>query len=379
MTIAGDLSLYFHIPFCLSKCDYCHFYSIPYDNNRKVKLIYALKKEFKCYQTTIKDKIIYSIYFGGGTPTILPAYDIRDILTIIDQTATLSRNIEITIEGNPETITPIKIQEYKSMGINRISIGIQSLDDSLLKTLSRKHSAQDGINAVKTIYDNGIYNISVDLMYDIPNQTIDQWKNTLKQALELPIIHISLYNLNIEPHTIFYKHRESIKQQQPNDERSLQILEIALEMFEKAGFKQYEISAFCKNYHYSKHNIGYWIGRNFLGFGPSAFSYIDGKRFSNIRNFNKYCKILNEGLLPVDFVEKLPFDRHIKELLIIRLRLTNGIDLLDFQAINGNLSQETLETIEQLIKQKFIKRKNNTISLTKKGILFYDTVATEII
>lgn len=364
------VGLYIHVPLCVQKCDYCHFYVIPEKQEYKDLLVESLKIEWQKYNN-LKD--IRSIYFGGGTPFLLGPKFIADILKDIPYDS----DAEITIEANPESIDLKTIREYVSLGINRISIGIQSFSDKQLLSLSRKHNAAQAYDSVMTSFSGGFNNISIDLMYDIPGQTLHSWNKTLNKALELPITHVSIYNLVIEPHTVFFKYRDKIKKLLPDENTSLKMFTAMQEVL--SDFQQYEISAFCKRGYHSRHNTGYWTGQNFIGLGPSAFSYWDGRRFRNKANLHYYGKCLREGKSPVDFEETLPPEKHIKEMLAVQLRLLEGVNLEKFQEQHGKIANATLRKIEDLIEQNLLQKYGDSVKLTKQGILFYDTIATEII
>jgi oxygen-independent coproporphyrinogen-3 oxidase len=250
---------------------------------------------------------------------------------------------------------------------------VQSLDDRSLATLERVHSAQKAKEAILSAQKAGFDNISIDLMYDLPDQSLASFRYTLDQLKDLPIQHLSLYNLTIEPHTSFYKRRKTLNL--PDSDTSFLFLQMALETLEKIGLKRYEISAFAKEGFASRHNLGYWTARPFLGFGPSAFSYWKGERYKNVANLNRYAKALQEGLSPIDFRENLPYPQNIHELLAVQLRLSKGVDLTEFK----NIPPDTLTAIERLINEGWLRREKTTIRLTEKGTLFYDTVASEII
>lgn len=373
------ISLYFHIPFCTRKCDYCHFYVLPDKDPFKLQLLEGLRLEWLKNLPLLQDKQIASIYFGGGTPSLFGPEAIGKVLSWISSSVPLAGNIEITLEANPENITLELMRQYASVGINRVSIGVQTFDEQLLKTLGRLHSDTKAKQAITLTAEAGIKNISIDLMYDLPGQSLTHWQSTLNQAVSLPISHLSLYNLTIEPHTVFFKIRDKIAKKLPDEETSLAMYETAVDTLQSHGLMQYEISAFCSSGAQSKHNVGYWTARPFLGFGPSAFSYWAGSRFRNVANLSKYHRALMEGLSPVDFEEKLDVDAHLRELLTIRVRLTEGVDLENFQAEHGKLGQDVLLTVERLVRESFLDKSGSRVRLTRKGILFYDTVAAELV
>ena len=355
----SKVSVYFHIPFCKKKCDYCNFYTISNKDVYKTILMNALKIEWERWKESLSGKEIVSIYFGGGTPSLVGPANIHEILSWVNVD-----DAEITLEVNPEDVTLSLMQEFRSAGINRVSIGVQSFNDDLLSKISRTHSAKQAIDAVLLTKEAKISNISIDLMYDLPTQTEKIWQETMDEACSLPITHIALYDLVIAEKAALFK----------REERSYNMYKAAIKTCADYNFEQYEIAAFQKSGFYSRHNTGYWTGRPFLGFGPSAFSYWEGKRFKNVSNLNKYCKILNTAQSPMDFVEELSPRDKIKEWLVINLRLIEGVNLDLF-----NLDPETKEAIDRLKKQGLLTQKGNILKMTKKGVLFYDRIAVELI
>ncbi len=359
------ISLYFHIPFCSKKCPYCHFYVIPNKAAFRDILHQSLELEWERQKPLLEGKKIVSIYFGGGTPTLFGAEGIGAVLERIERDA----DCEITIEGNPEECTLELFEALRTLGINRLSLGVQSLDDRSLLQLERIHSAERAKKAVFDAARAGFKNISIDLMYDLPDQTEESWRYTLDQVGDLPIQHLSLYNLTIEPHTAFHKR----KVKNVDGETSLKLLNLGLKKLGEMGFDRYEISAFARDGRTSRHNLGYWTGRPFLGFGPSAFSYWEGERFRNIANLQRYARLLKEGADPVDFRERLPYPANVKELLAVRLRLKEGVEL------NENVPEETMIALEKLTRAGFLYQEGARIQLTEHGKLFYDSVASEIV
>lgn len=371
-TTGKKISLYFHVPFCKKKCPYCHFYSIYHQEDLEKTYVKAIKKHVSIYKPVIKKNGIESIYFGGGTPSLLNIKTPRKILSELD----FPKDMEITIEINPEDFSLKKIKAYKELNINRVSIGVQSFDERLLKLLKRRHSSLKAKEAIFAFYENGIENISIDLMYDIMTQNSASWEKTISEIKNLPITHISLYNLVFEKNTLFYKNKKKLTRLLPKEKESLSLLNTAAVRFEKLGFFRYEISAFAKKGYNSIHNTGYWTGRDFLGFGPSAFSYFNKKRFQNIPSLKKYFFALNNGLSPTGFEEKLKYPRDIHELLAINLRLIQGVDVHEFEKQFGAIPAETLKILKN---SPLTTYKNNRIMLNKKGLLHYDTLAREII
>jgi len=368
--VKAPLSLYFHIPFCKRKCPYCHFYVIPEREDQKEQLLASLLLEWQTLLPKVKTHEIVSIYFGGGTPSLFGSNSIGKLLEIIKAEAKVSSDCEITLEANPEDLTPTMMKGYRDVGINRVSIGIQSLVNSSLEILERTHSAQKALSAIEDTYLSGIENISIDLMYELPDQTLESFQKTLNQIQSLPISHLSLYNLTIEPHTAFSKRKLHL----PLEEEGLKMLQTAVSHLESIGLVRYEISAFATPGFESRHNLGYWTARPFFGLGPSAFSYYEGSRFRNVAHLHRYSKALSEGRSPVDFSETLSYPKNIQELLAVRLRLIEGAPLDLFE-----LPIKTKQTIQELIEKGYLEPSENRIRLTAQGLLFYDTVASEII
>ncbi len=368
------ISLYFHIPFCSKKCPYCHFYTVPNAPHLQKALAFGFEREWDLRLPELRGKTIASIYFGGGTPALFDHEELHRILKRIEASCQLAPGCEITIEANPEHATLHALETFRSIGINRLSLGAQSFDDDSLQTLGRNHSAARCREAIAQARQAGFDNISIDLMYDLPRQSKESWKTTLLQIESLPIEHVSLYNLTLEPHTVFFKYKDRIERDLPSPELSLELLNSAVESLESFGFLRYEISAFAKPGKHSVHNLGYWTGRAFLGFGPSAFSYWNGKRFRNQANLLRYRRCLEEGTSCVDFEEELRYPESFKELLAVRLRLAEGAFVDSEKA-----PQDTIDTLDRLQNAGYLKKENSIWRLTARGMLFYDTVAAEIV
>ncbi len=308
----------------------------------------------------LQGKTLSSIYFGGGTPSQASPDLLASLLDRIRKTHTTS--CEITLELNPDDATPELLDAYLAMGINRLSIGVQSFDNAQLKTLGRLHTAQKAIDAIHLAKGAGFNNISIDLMYDLPHQTLATWQHSLDVTKTLPITHLSLYNLTFEEPSAFYRKQKSLLPHLPTEEESLAMLKLAIEQI---PLLRYEISAFGAP---SVHNTGYWTARPFLGFGPSAFSYLEGKRFRNMLNLPKYTQALQEGKSPVDFEEELSPAAKERELLAIHLRLLEGAPLPPID-----------NDIQALIDKAWLEIRGERLALTSEGLLFYDAVASHLV
>lgn len=372
----GDLSLYFHIPFCKKKCPYCHFFVIANAKSHEKAYMEALKKEWDLKLPLIQGRKIRSIYLGGGTPTELSTPSLLALLNWVKKDCSLDPSIEITIESNPENITKELIEALVQMGgVNRLSLGVQSLEEDSLLQIGRAHTPSVAKEALFIARENGIENLTIDLLYDLPGQTLSHLEKTLDQLASLPITHLSLYNLVIEPGTAFERQKKKILPLIPKEEISILMLDLAVQKLEALGLKRYEISAFAKPGFEAVHNMRYWKGSSFFGYGPSAFSYEEGRRFQNVCDLKRYIALLEEGGIPIDFEEKLPYPQNIKERIAIALRPLEGVDLAPYFPLPADLSS----SIENLTKEGFLQKKENHIALTPNGLKFYDTVATEII
>ncbi|MCF7852846.1 MAG: radical SAM family heme chaperone HemW [Simkaniaceae bacterium] len=373
--MTGSLGLYFHIPFCKKKCPYCHFFVVAGVERHRARFLSSLKLEWEMRLGEVQDRPIESIYFGGGTPTEIGAHGIAEILHWIRLSCQISPYAEITVETNPDNVTPQLMDQLLLAGVNRLSIGVQSLAQESLHVLGRTHSSNQAREAIHIAHRAGMHNISIDLMYDLPHQTRSSFLQTLAQLASLPITHLSLYNLIIEPHSAFFHKKEAIEHTMPQDEASLELLEDALSALHQAGLERYEISAFAKTGYKAVHNMRYWKGGDFLGFGPSAFSYMNQSRFQNVPHLMRYFNDLDKGAFPISFEETLPYPNNVNELLAIRLRILEGVDPLDLPT----LPNSTLEQINRLLDEGLLKKTGNRIALSTQGTLFYDSVATALI
>lgn len=342
------------------------------DNEKQqATLMKCLKKEWLIKRSLFKPNDVISLYFGGGTPSRSIAI-IKEVLLWFE-----TLPIEITVESNPEDLTREKLQDLQIIGVNRLSIGAQSFIDSELQTLGRAHTSQKAIIAIQMAAQY-ISNLSIDLMMELPDQTFESFQKSCEIATSLPICHLSLYNLTIEPKTAFAR-RKDLLPRLPKEGDSLKMLQSAIKIFEKNNLHRYEISAFCKKGFESKHNLGYWQARPFLGFGPSAFSYWNKSRFQNSCNLVKYAKALESEKTCLEYSETLSFDAHFAELFAVELRVLRGIDLDHFQKRHGTFSLIFSKKIDNLLKQNLLIQSKNHVRLSERGKLFYDTVAEYLI
>jgi oxygen-independent coproporphyrinogen-3 oxidase len=374
--VTQEISLYFHIPFCRKKCPYCHFYSLAEKDADKDIFLDALLQEVRVYLPLIRPKKIVSIYFGGGTPSCFGPKRIECILTALQELTW--DDAEITLEANPESLSFDDLVAYHELGINRISLGVQSFCQADLSLLSRSHNESEVRLLIEKSCEIGLNNISLDLMYDLPSQSLDAWKQTLRKAFSLPITHCSSYNLVIEPHTAFFRKKTEIESAMPKVAESLAMRTHLLREARAAGFCQYEISAFCKPDFYSRHNVGYWQGRSFFGFGPSAFSFFN-YRFSNVSNLKKYVQSIKNGVLPIDYCDAISSQARLAELIAVGLRMNEGVHLPSLEARFGQASDVLQQTLNDLERNCLIEKCHDRYVLSRKGQLLHDEIASEII
>ena len=370
--------IYIHIPFCHRKCPYCHFYVVRNHESLKQQYQEALLKEIDLRSKDLQREGLRTIYFGGGTPALLGPDRVGEILQRL-LNGRSPEGIEISIEANPEDFQGDLPKSFFDLGINRLSLGVQSFNAATLKTLGRHHSHIDAFNAVESAQMAGFENITIDLICDVPHQTLSHWRRDLEITASLDVKHVSLYNLSVEPQTAFYARREEVYKAMPPEEVSAKMLDLAGEVLCSSGFSRYEISAYCRDDLYSHHNTGYWLGRPFLGLGPSASGFWDGQRTRNISNTRQYAEVLNQGRLPLEYSETLSKEERLREQLALQIRLIEGIQMTTFEAALGPISAELWSILKNLESQGLVDYSNNILSLTPRGRLFHDTVATELI
>ncbi|MBE7026258.1 MAG: oxygen-independent coproporphyrinogen III oxidase [Ruminococcaceae bacterium] len=368
--------LYIHIPFCIKKCAYCDFVSAPATAELHKAYFDTLKKEILLY----KDLSVDSIFIGGGTPSCVDARYIYDMFECINKNMLLSKSAEITIETNPGTITNEKLGIYKSCGINRISIGAQSMQDSELLSLGRIHSAAQTIEAINMIQKAGFTNYNIDLMLAIPNQTLKSLEDTLNKAVSLCPTHISAYSLIVEEGTPFSDMANAGNLFLPDEDTERGMYEFAVSFLKSHGYNHYEISNFAKQGYECRHNLKYWSCESYIGIGAAAHSYYDGKRYQNTSNTNAYINMINENKGCIIDEQILSFDDMVSEYIIMALRLTEGISLNDFYKRFGFKFEEKYEnTIEKYTTAGFLEKTPTHIRFTPKGISVSNSILCEFV
>jgi len=353
-----DISLYFHIPFCKARCNYCDFYSSTDKYGLAADYVNALKEEFSSYD--LKDYNIKSIFVGGGTPSSIDHSHICEILE-------LCSSPETTIEANPGTLSKEKLIAYKSCGVNRISMGLQVWQNHLLKKLGRIHDTETFVENYKLAQSVGFNNINIDLIFGIPGQTIGDWAETLENVVALQPTHLSCYSLMIEEGTPFASLTPI------DDETDRQMYDMAIKTLTGSGFKHYEISNFAKPGFESVHNLNYWKCGEYLGFGAAAHSYFNSMRFGNVSSLEEYISRISKGLSPIESSEEIDTDEARKEFMILGLRLIDGV------AINEDILRVYGSQIDKLISQGLLQRKGDRIILTRKGLDVANQVFVEFV
>ena len=324
------LGIYVHVPFCRSKCQYCDFYSLTTkDDNLLDGYLDAVCDHIKEAGPLAPNYKVDSIYFGGGTPSFFGADGLAIILTAIRRHFDVTADAEITFEANPDSVSDKLLHRLRAEGFNRVSLGIQCDNDEILKRIGRPHTYAQAVSAFQRIRKAGFRNISVDLIYGLPGQTLQGWQDTLDHVLQLNPEHISCYGLKLEEGTPLYEYRDYANL--PDDDAQADMYLAAVETLRGRGFKQYEISNFCRKGLQSRHNLKYWTGGEYLGFGPSASSDFAGKRFTLIRDLHAYILGIREGGEVMEDVQEIPLRERAGEYLMLRLRTSLGISREEYE------------------------------------------------
>lgn len=322
-----SVGIYVHIPFCRAKCNYCHFLSIPLQPGMAEKYVQAVVHEIENFcQDPGGDQDVDSVYFGGGTPSLLPPEQIERILKACSRRFVLSENCEITLEGNPGTFFPQAVSALHTVGINRVSIGAQSFDDRELLTIGRLHDSESIYETLSTLNRNGIDNLSMDLMLGLPNQTRESWKRSLSRIDTLPVSHISVYMLDLDEECLLKNQLADGVVQLPAEDMISDMYLETLEELGSRGFHQYEISNFARPGFSSRHNLKYWKRRPVLGFGLGSHSFDGHSRYANHSGMPEYLRAIATGKSPVSWRETPGHRESIGETLFLGLRLTEGVD-----------------------------------------------------
>lgn len=372
-------SVYIHIPFCQQICHYCDFTKFFYNEKLATEYIEALSNEINVNIKGTKNKVD-TIFIGGGTPTALNMEQLYSLMWIINEKFDIDYCKEYTIEANPGDFDIEKIKLLKSYGVNRISLGVQVFDDKMLNELGRLHQVKDVYNTINQLKQYGFSNISIDLIYALPNQTLEQFQKSLDEAISFDLPHYSTYALQIEPKTVFYQRHKKGKLHRPPQEEEVQMYEALRSTMRVNGINQYEISNFAKPGYESKHNLTYWNNEHYYGFGAGAHGYLPGKRTGNIRPLPAYVKQAMANGEPILNTEEIGMKEMIEEEMFLGLRKLKGINNTHFEEKFG-FSYESLyqDTVSGLVKKGWLIKDKGNIYLTDQGLLFGNEVFAQFL
>ena len=373
------LGIYVHVPFCRSKCQYCDFYSLCTKEDKIIDgYLDAVCDHIKEAGELAPGYWGDTIYFGGGTPSFFGADGMATILTAVRRSFDVDNNAEITFEANPDSVSDKLLKRLRAEGFNRVSLGIQTDDDEVLRKLGRPHTFANAVTAYHRIRKAGFRNVSVDLMYGLPGQTLRAWRETLEHVLTLNPEHISCYGLKVEEGTPLYEYRDYAKL--PDDDAQADMYLSAVELLKAYGYGQNEISNFARKGLYSKHNMKYWTGGEYLGFGPSASSDFAGKRFTLCRSVQEYISGIKNQDQIIDEVQEIPLRERAGEYLMLRLRTFNGINAEDYER-NFLLPFAPLEDILEKNRDfgYAVRTEDGRWHLTPKGFLLSNTIISDLL
>ena len=366
-------NLYIHIPFCMRKCIYCDFFSVPYDEDLALRYIKAMTREIDLRRGTVGE--LKTIYIGGGTPTAMPASLLLSLIQKIKSSFTTFLGAEITIEANPGTVDRGSIRTLADAGVNRFSLGVQSFDDNTLKLLGRVHTFEDVLKSVSAVKASPIENFSMDLIYGIPGQTVDEWKKTVNTAIEITPQHISAYELTPERGTPLFEKMMKGEMEKPDEETIIEMYYHALDRLAEVGYRHYEISNFAQPGFECRHNLNYWNRGQYVGIGASAHSFIGDRRVKNTKDLNTYLDDLAEGRLPIEESTEISCEDAIKEFIFLGLRKTEGLDVRMFRE---ELGIDILKASEELVEEGLLVFDDDHVRATMKGIVISNTVIAKL-
>ena len=368
--------IYIHIPFCKQKCTYCDFhFSTTFEEYRQ-KMIESIANEFVERKDYLENKGINTIYFGGGTPSLLDQNELQIIINAIYQNFDVDEGIEISLEANPDDITDEKLEDWTAVGINRLSIGLQSFKTEDLEWMNRAHTVDEALTCVRKAQEAGISNLTVDLIYGLPNLSLDEWKSHIQQVLDFGVPHISAYCLTVEENTALNNLVNKGKMTVADHDQQSDQFKLLVSLLEENGFDQYEISNFSKAGFESKHNSNYWKGEWYLGVGPSAHSFNGLSRAWNVANNRKYLAAIDKGENHLE-TEILSSENQFNEYLLTGLRTAYGVDLQKLKKI-APLNNLFTVNCATFINEGWMVSTNNVLILTKEGRLKADYIASEL-
>ncbi|MEN3037688.1 MAG: radical SAM family heme chaperone HemW [Candidatus Kryptonium sp.] len=374
--------IYIHIPFCERKCIYCDFYSV--ENLEQINMfLNSVLNEIEIFKSEadfLNEVCFETIYFGGGTPSLLEVYQIEKILNAFYKSFKIADKVEITVEANPGTVDKNKLSGFRSIGINRLSFGVQSFFNDDLEFLGRIHTSKDAIESIISAFDSGFENVNVDLIFGLPQQSKEKWIKNLLKAVELNVPHISAYNLIVEKGTPLNEMVRRGKVKLLSGDEEAELYEITMETLEGFNYIHYEVSNYARWGFECRHNLKYWEYENYIGFGPSAHSFWENKRWWNVANLKKYISAIENGKLPIANFEILSEEKMIEEFIYLGLRST-GVDLKKFKEKFGFdfIDDEINENLNELKKLGYVDIDEFKVRLTRKGFLVCDEITVNLI
>lgn len=378
--IYDTIGLYIHLPFCKSKCYYCDFNSYANEESMIEPYLRALKKEIDKVGEKLSNYEITTVFIGGGTPSLIDEKYIDSLLGTCRQCFNIYEEAEISIETNPGTLSYDKLARYRDAGINRLSIGLQAWQDMLLKDIGRIHCKDQFVENFYLAKKAGFSNINVDLIFALPNQTLEDWEETINNVAALEPTHISCYSLKIEEGTVFGSMLEEGKLATADEELDRQMYYYAIEKLSEYGFRHYEISNFAKPGFLCKHNLVYWETRGYIGLGAGAHSFFENERYNNIYDFREYISLMERGDLPVESISKISIDEQISDYMILGLRLINGINIESFKKRFGkDVFNLFGKQIRKLIERELLQFDEGSLRLTRKGLDLANQVFVEFV
>lgn len=379
--MANVVGVYLHIPFCRSKCDYCDFYSMPAGDDLMDRYQKALLTQIKSMVPRLKGRTVDTIYIGGGTPSYYGEKRLRELLGYLQRHLSVAKNAEITVECNPDTVDLKSVVRLRKAGVNRISLGMQSADPDQLRCVHRVHDPQQVIWAVEDIRAAKIENLSLDLIYGLPGQSMDSWRNTVRAALALHPDHLSCYGLKVEEGTPLARRvDEEGDMDLPDGDSQADFYLAAVDQIQRAGFRQYEISNFARTGMESRHNLKYWMGREYAAFGPGAHSYLDGVRYAWPRDLAGYLEALEAGE-PVAMAEKetVPPREQAREYLLLRMRTMRGIEEWEYRRSFGLNFEPISRRLEFFESHRWAEQSDHRWHFTPQGFLLSNTLIADLL
>lgn len=369
------ISAYIHIPFCEQLCYYCDFNKVFLQNQPVDHYLTSLEHEMELMKQRTGESELKTVYIGGGTPTALTPMQLDQLCQSVQRHFTIAPNAEWTVEANPGDLTAEKLNILRQYGVNRISMGVQSFDDALLKKIGRNHTAKEVYSTMRQIEKSGFENVTIDLMYALPGQSYEQWMDSVQQALSLGLPHLSMYSLILENQTVFANLARQGKLILPSDEEEVRMFESAKFQLAEQGLNQYEISNFSKPGFESQHNLMYWNNEHYFGFGAGASGYLGSWRYRNKGPIQHYMADVDHDRLPMIETEKLTVHNQMEEHLFLGLRKMAGVTNESFrQHFDCSLWEVYGEVIDQLVSQELLIKEAEGIRLTEKGLLFGNDV-----